>query len=197
MRQGIERVGRVLADRALLPARVVAAPDRASRILAGATARVLDLPLVHWAGEETAEGLVTVWSMDAVGDAAFLQALKDHRPGQVLFVHASSWVDPFPYAPDVTTYLHQFVTNPYTGGALRVVEGETVRAEPDPRGDDALADEIAASGDGDGSRSTIEHVLAVARAISGVEEVHRGFGRTFGPRLRARAGSPVRSSRFA
>lgn len=187
MREGIERVGRLLGDPRI--ERVVAAPDRASGIVAAAAARHLGLPWVRWDGEASPVGLVAVWSMDAVDDPVFLQALRTRVPGQVLFVHTSSWVEPFPYAPDVTTHLHQLVTNPYTGGALRVVDGATVAAEPDPRDEEALATEIVGAPITDGSVSTMEQVLAVARAIGGV-------GRGTGHRLRQRAGSPVTSSRF-
>lgn len=197
MREGVERLAQVLAAEEIDVERVVAAPDRASLILAAATARVLGVPCVTWAGEAAPRGLVAVWSMEAVGDEAFARALHAHAPGQVLFVHASSWVEPFPYAPDVTTFLHQVVTNPYTGGAMRVVEGRATRAEPDERPIDALVDEIVNAKPEEGSASRIGQVLAVASAVGRVDDAARGgLGRTSGLRLRQRAGSPVPSNRF-
>lgn len=188
MREGIERLAKVLAANAIDVKRVVAAPDRASTILAAATARVLGVPWAPWAGEAAPAGLVVVWSMETVGDEAFARALHPHAPGQVLFVHASSWVEPFPYAPDVTTFLHQVVTHPYTGGAMRVVDDKATRAEPDERPLEALVDEIVGATLDDGSASSLAQVLAVAAVA--------GLGRTSGLRLRQRAGSPVPSNRF-
>jgi hypothetical protein len=196
MREGIERLVRLLelAQRPL--SRVVVAPSRESRPLAHAVARRTGLPLAEWDGRPS--GLVVAWSMDGLQDATFLQGLREHAPDQVLFVHTSSWVDPFPYSPDVTTLLHQHVTHPWTGGALRVVEGGVEPAEPDPRSDEELAEEILSAELAEGSASSLEHVLAVAAAALSVPEPHRaGLGRTHGPRHHQRAGSPVPSNRFA
>jgi hypothetical protein len=174
---------------------VVAAPSPESQPLARAVALRTGLPLVPWDGD--ASGIVVAWSMDGLDDVSFLKALREHGPEQVLFVHTSSWVDPFPYAPDVTTLLHQHATHPYTGGALRVVDGQVVPAEPDGRSVEELAQEILSAEGGEDSMSSIEHVLAVARAVLGPPEPHRaGLGRTHGPRHHQRAGSPVPSNRF-
>lgn len=200
MREGLERLSSVLSACERTPARVVSAPDRASRILAIAAARMLGLPLVPFRATEPTSGLVVAWSMEAVEDAAFHKACFEHAPGQILFVHASSWVEPFPYAPDVTTLLHQVVRHPYTGGAPRL-DPETRQvapAPPDPRSDEACADEILRAEPSDPSVSDLALVRAVAHALGALPEAQRGgLHRSSGRRHRQRAGSPVPSNRFA
>ncbi len=198
MREGIDRLARIVAATALRPQQVVAAPDRSSQLLAMAVARVLELPLVHWRdGEPT--GIVVAWNLDTVGDDAFLAAHQAHRPGTLLFAHASDWVEPFPYAPDVTTFLGQTIMHPYSGGALRVdpVTGQVGPAEPDQRDDAALVEEIVAAGINSPSETPVDDVLAIDRALAGLPEVDRlGVRCTRGRRPRQRTGSPVQSNRF-
>lgn len=197
MREGLERLSAVLADR--VPSRVVAAPDRASRILGLAAAQRLGRPFEPWGGAAPSNALVVVWSFDQFDDVEVAKALREHAPGQVLFVHASDWVRPFGYAPDVTTFLYQTVTHPYLGGALRV-DPETkkvAQAEPDGRDDETLAQEILAAPLEDASASSLEHVLALRDAVKRVAEPYEaGLFRQSGSRTRERAGSPVPSARF-
>lgn len=198
-REGLERLRAVLAELGALPPRVVAAPDRASRILATAASRLLGVPLALWSADDSGPALIVVWSLEAVESDELLSAMRDHAPGQRLFVHASSWTEPFPYAPDATAFLHQSVTCPWTGGAMRVDPGtrEVVRAPADERSEDALASEILAAPISDPSASDLSEVLAVARAIAGAPpEARGGLWRSEGPRLRQRAGGPVPSNRF-
>ena len=200
MHEGLERLSALLAVEGIEVARVVAAPDRASRVLALAAGAMLSLPVAVWTPGERPEGLFVCWDLDKVGDAAFLGALRHHAPGQVLFAHASRWVDPFPYAPDVTTLLHQSCQHPYTGGALRVdpVSFAVVRAAPDARDEAALAAEIVAARPGDPSRRSHDAPLAVARATRALAEADQlGLRRASGARARQRVGGPVMSNRFA
>lgn len=196
MRLGIARLQQVLTEVGS-PERVVAAPDRASRILAHAVASCLSLPLVPFS-KDVAPGLVVAWNMDAVGDEAFLKAYREHRPGDILFSHVSQWVDPFPYSPDITTILIQSVTHPYTGGALVVgADRTTSRAAPDSRSDAELAAEISSCGEQGESQTGVELPLAIVRALAGVPAEQRlGLHQTTGARTRQRAGSPVHSARF-
>ncbi|MCA9606757.1 MAG: hypothetical protein KC619_14225 [Myxococcales bacterium] len=200
MREGIERLGRLLEATGRRPARVVTAPDRDSRVLGLATAKHLGLGCESWKGKAADDTLVVAWNLDTVGDGAFLKALHEHRPGQLLFAHASSWTDPFPYAPDVTTLLFQHATSAYTGGALRVdpATGGVTPAAPDPRTDGVLADEVLAAEITDASATPLEPVVAIAKALAALPEPQRpGFHRTTGRRIHQRAGGPVPSNRFA
>lgn len=199
MREGLDRLKAVLAALGELPTRVVAAPDRESRILARAAGSLFGVPVLDWAPGEEREGLVVAWDMDHVPDPAFLDALRLHAPAQRLFVHASCWTEPFSYSPDVTTLLHQQLTHPWTGGALRV-DPETrqvTRAEADSRSDGALAAEIIGAEASNPSVSTLDTVLSVVHALATVPEPHRGgLSRGGAPRARQRAGGPVASHRF-
>jgi len=198
MREGIDHALAVLEDGGHRPPRIIAAPDRASSILARAFAQVSGLPCEAWSRSSGA-GLVVAWNLDAVEDRVFLAALQDHRPGQVLFAHATAWVDPFPYAPDITTFLAQTITHPYLGGGLRV-DPETqqvVHTDPDTRDEDALGSEIAASAREPESAVPREVVLTIARVLGTLPASERiGLQRTTGQRLRQRAGSPIQSNRF-
>jgi hypothetical protein len=198
-REGLERLKAVLAARSALPERVVAAPGRASRILAAAASRLFGVPRADWSASDTAPGLFVVWSMEEIEDRSFLQGLHDHRAGQTLFVHASSWTEPFAYAPDVTTFLHQSVANPWTGGAMRFDQDtkQVVRAPPDERSDDEIVAEILAAPPSDPSTTSVAEVLAIVRALDGAPAARRGgLARTSGKRLHQRAGGPVPSNRF-
>jgi hypothetical protein len=198
-REGLERLKALLAARGMLPPRIVAAPDRSSRILALAAASLFGVPLDDRGPADAGPALVVAWTMEAAADVEFLRAMHDHRPGQTLFVHASCWTEPFVYAPDVTTLLHQTVTSPWSGGALKV-DPETrsvVPADPDPRPDEAIAQEILTAPASDPSVSSMDEILAIARALDGAAPEHRGgLGRAAGKRMHQRAGGPVPSNRF-
>lgn len=199
MREGVDRLLALLADR--VPARVVHAPDRASHILGLAVAKAAGKPLIPWteALGSPEDALVVAWDLDAVGDVAFAQALQDHAPGQVLFAHASSWVDPFLYSPDVTTFLHQAVAHPWTGGALtRLSDGSVGPIAPDARADEALAAEVLAATVRDGSVTPATLPRLLVEAVKDLPpDARPGLLRSEGARARQRAGSPVASSRFA
>ncbi len=194
-REGLERLKVVLTAANAAPARIVSMPGRESRLLGLAASHVLGAPVKPWEPGTENGALVVAWTMESVPDDAVLRALASHAPSSRLFVHASSWVEPFGYAPDVTTLLHQNITHPYTGGALRVdpKTQKVTPSEPDPRPDDVLIEEIVNAPISDASKTTLEHVLAVAKALS----AHRvGLFANEGRRLRQRAGGPVQSNRF-
>ncbi len=197
MREGIERLASVLATRDRPVQQVVAAPDRASRILALAVGERLGLPVVPWSGAP--HGVVVAWTMESVGDPEFYRSMHAHRADQVLFAHASSWVQPFPYAPDVTTYLHQVVTHPFTGGALVAdPDGGGVTESPaDLRSDEELARVVLDAAVADPSVSGLMSVVQIAKALEGLPSAYAaGLHRVEGLRHRQRAGSPVPSARF-
>ncbi|HJL23006.1 MAG TPA: hypothetical protein RMH80_12290, partial [Polyangiaceae bacterium LLY-WYZ-15_(1-7)] len=139
LREGLDRLAAVLQALELAPERVLAGPDRGSRILARAAAERFGAPLVPFLDQPEAPGLVVVHDLDRVGDEDVLRALHPHRPGQLLFAHASAWVDPFPYAPDVTTLLYQHLVAPWEGGAPVVgPDGTPTRSEPDDAPEEEL-----------------------------------------------------------
>ncbi|PCC75249.1 hypothetical protein SAMN02745121_04028 [Nannocystis exedens] len=198
-RLGLDRLQRLLAAVGHRPERILSAPDRASRILAHAAARVLDLPLAPWTDDARRRGLVVAWSLDAVEEPAFLGGMRMHAPGRPLFVHVTDWIEPFAYAPDVATVLAQVVRHPFTGGALTYdpATRKIAEAEADSRDEAELGGLIAATAVADDSATPLERVIDLDRALAGLPAEQRlGLRREAGSRLIHRAGSPVPSNRF-
>jgi hypothetical protein len=128
----------------------------------------------------------------------FLEAVSSHALGQVLFAHGSKWVEPFSFAPDVTTFLYQTVTHPWLGGALRMTDNGVQAAPPDERPDEELATEIVGFVGESESTTTLAQVLQVRDATKQLAgEAGAGLFRSAGARARQRAGSVVPSARFA
>lgn len=199
MREAIDSVGALFRGLDVSISRVIAAPDRSSRILARATATVLGVPLVAWAEGASLDGLVVVADLDQVGDVEVLRALREHRPEQRLWAHASQWVNPFPYAPDVTTILVQQRVDPWSGGAMRVdPETQEVRvAEADSEPDAVHAQRIVDAVGARTSHRDAADVLAIAKATRAMPMHARiGLFRSEGNRVIQRMGGPVKSARF-
>lgn len=199
LRQGLERLKAVLEAGQLSPTQVVGAPDRSSQILATAAARFLELPLEPWPAQAAPAGLVVVYDLDRVGSGEVLTRLKVHAPGQVLFSHASCWTNPFPYSPDVTTFLYQQLAAPWTGETL-VVDPETrgvTSAAVEEAPTAALAEQILEAEEGDPSESTLEELRLLVSSVRAARGDHAaGLFRDQGARFRQRAGSVVKSGRF-
>ena len=168
MREGLDRLPDVLRALGRAPLRVVSAPDRASRILARAAAKLLDLPIAPGGPGDGGEELIVAWTLEQTRDIDFIKAIYRAEPGQTLFVHASNWVAPFQFSPDITTLLYQTITHPWTGGALKI-DPETkqvYQSSEDLRDDSVLADEILVATLEQTSASKLEKVTAVASAIA-------------------------------
>jgi hypothetical protein len=196
LREGLDRLALTLSTAAIPVTRVFALPDRSSRILARAAAQLFDVPFADLP-EAGVEGrcLVVAYDLDCAASGPVLERLRQHRPGQVLFAHASCWTDPFPFAPDVTTYLYQANVAPWDGGGL--MSDPEVQGELDESPEDVLASRIiAATGDHEsaGSEEHLASLVAAARRLEGDHAA--GLFRAGGQRLRQRIGSPVWSNRF-
>ena len=196
IREGLDRLGLTLSTAQVPVTRIFSLPDRASRIVARAAAELFDVPYQDFPeGGDEGRALVIAYDLDCAASAGVLERLREHRPGQVLFAHASCWTDPFPYAPDVTTYLYQANVAPWDGGGLMV--DPDVQAEPDESTEDVLAARIiAATGEHESvsSEQQLAAMVAAARRLAG--DSAAGLFRTGGQRLRQRVGSPVWSNRF-
>ena len=134
-----------------------------------------------------------------MGSAEVLEQLRDHRPGQVLFAHASCWTDPFPFAADVVTFLYQTNAAPWDAGRLRLdpETGSARQAEADESPVEVLAAKIVEAEGEHGSVSTREQLVKLVIAAQGANgDAAAGLFRAGGPRLRERMGSPVKSARF-
>ena len=189
IRDGIDRVAAVLAASGRQIERVVAGPDRGSRIVALAAAEVLDLDHLPW-GSRHGNALIALYDLDRVGDVDALGVLRDHADGRILWAHASNWTDPFPYSPDLTTMLYQHCDAPWEGGG---VSG----SEPDDASDAEIASRIVEAAPDTESPSSVSDIQHLVRSV-GASNARTDIGlfRDHGPRSRQHAGSPVASSRF-
>jgi hypothetical protein len=141
--------------------------------------------------------LVAAYDLDALDDVELAKALRDHAPGQLLWAHASCWTNPFPFSPDLTTFLYQTNAAPWAEGRLQLDNapaGQALRRDEAPsrsrpadRGRPAPSDSLADAG-------ALEALLRAAAALAGPHAA--GFARSSGQRLRQRAGSPVPSAFF-
>lgn len=180
-RTGITDLSAVLAAGGRVPDAVMPLPDRSSRILGIATARLLDLPVVPIEPERS-DALVVAYDLTDT-DMELRRALVPRSPGQVLFEHASCWNDPPGVAADVVSVLHQTV-NPPWGESLRVVDGDVVRDPADERPEEEIAEEIVALEPEEGDPEVVPFAETVAERWAD------------GPRLPSMTSGPVRSSRF-
>jgi len=198
MQTGLSRLKTLLEQTRLLPSRVVAAPDRSSQILALAAAEILGVPCVPWSPGEERVGLIIAHCLETSEDGDFLEALRSHQPGSMLFVHACSWTAPYPQAPDITTLLYQHLADPWSGGRLQEdpETGDLMEAPPDLRDVHTLAQEIL-NANPEHSQCGLEIALACSQALSTLPETQStGIYRNSGLRLTQRAGGPVLSNHF-
>ncbi|WP_026129594.1 hypothetical protein [Nocardiopsis prasina] len=180
-RTGIRDLVTVLEAAGSRPDAVMPLPDRSSRVLGLAAARLLDLPVVP-VDPERSDALVVAYDLTD-SDPDLLRALVPRAPGQVLFEHASCWTSPPGATADVVSLLHQSVMPPW-GDHLRVVDGEVEQVPADESPEEELAARVAAAGTED--RDTALPTFAAAVADHWAR----------GPRLPVSTSGPVRSSRF-
>ncbi|RKS69143.1 hypothetical protein BZB76_6282 [Actinomadura pelletieri DSM 43383] len=195
-RRALDRLRLILDAAERRPTSVGLLPDRSSRILGLAAARLFELPAEPFAPDRR-DTLVVAYDLNESDlDEAAARGLWQRAAGQILFERATSWTDPPGIAADVTGLLHQVVVAPW-GERLRMTSDE--RAEtipPDGRPEEELADEIVRSDPepdeetGDGAPPDLDETVArFVRTVAG-----RWLT---GPRDAARSPGPVPSNRFA
>lgn len=200
LHEGLERAGAALRAAGVALASVTSPPGRGHEIVAAAASQMLGVPTVAWGDRASRTPcLVAAYDLDGLGDVELMKALRDHAPGQILFAHASCWTNPFPFAPDLTTFLYQTSAAPWAEGRLGV-DPETKKLSPspaDPAPIAELAGRIAEAKAPSDSLADTGALEALARAAAKVQGPHAaGFARADGQRLRQRTGSPVASAWF-
>lgn len=193
-RHALERLRLVLDAAGRRPASVGLLPDRSSRVLGLAAARLFGLPAEPF-DPALADALVVAYDLNEAGD---LDGLWDRADGQVLFERATCWTDPPAVTADVSGLLHQVAKSPW-GERLQVPEGgEPETVPPDARPAEELAEEIVRAvpepdededADGGAPPDPDEALAGFVRAVAG--------GWLTGPREGLRSPGPVPSSRFA
>ena len=180
--------------RAVLPgaSSVCLLPDRSSRILGLAAARLLELPAQPW--PSIVDGSVVVAYDLSEVDSTVLTALRERAPGSVLVEHASRWTQPPGVAADIVGFLHQYVVAPW-GRQLIASPGEEPRwTDPDTRPEEEVAADIVAAASTTSTLETLpddttEHLVAFVNAL-------KGAWPATGPRDRMWSPGPVPSSAF-
>ncbi|WP_433472698.1 tetratricopeptide repeat protein [Spirillospora sp. CA-142024] len=189
-RRSLDRLRLILDAAGRRPVSVGLLPDRSSRILGLAAARLFGLPAEPFAPGRP-DVLVVAYDLNETE----ADGLWERAEGQVLFEHASCWTDPPPVSADVTGLLHQVVKSPW-GERLRISPaGEAETVPPDDRPVEELADEIVRADphEDDGADEGVppdpdEALAAFVRAVGGHWLT--------GPRDAVRSPGPVPSSRF-
>jgi hypothetical protein len=198
--EGIRRLGAALEALEYRPPRILGLPDRNSMALAIAAAREFGRH-VEPLNDTTldAPGLVIAYDLDSVDDEV-LGGLAVHRPGQVLWTHASRWTVDQPVAADLTTYLHQVNVGPWDEGRMRVdpdgdgvVHTAAVTAEPEE-----LADRVLRAEPEPTALDDVVDLIALARAAATARGAATAAAlRSAGRRERQWKGGPVHSNQFA
>ena len=191
--EGIRRVAAVLDAVGAVPARVLSLPERDSEALAWALGAELGRPVARCTDAVGEPGLVVAYDLDAI-DLELVGTLAEHKPGQVLWVHAARWTAHLPYAGDLTSYLYQMNVSPWAGGGMRVdPDGGGVSAVPPADGGPVeLAAKVRAAELPAGALDDLPELLALARVAASAGALGLGEG----ARERQWMGGPVPSSRF-
>jgi hypothetical protein len=197
--EALRRLGAVLDALGHRPERIVGVPDRTSMALAIAAGSELGVPVQPLDDMlDDAPGLVVAYDLEAVGVGVF-ERLVTHRPGQMLWAHASRWTVDQPVAADLTTYLHQVNVGPWDEGRMRadpdgdgVVHTAAVTAAPEE-----LAARIQQAQLEPGALDDLDTVVALAHAAgTATGEGGAAALRAEGRRERQWRGGPVRSNQF-
>lgn len=199
-RHGIETLKAVLEAIKKYPPCILSLPDRSSQILAMATAQVLEKPLKFWDEIDiNAEGLIVAYDLNEINSDEVLIEIADHRPGQILWAHASCWTYPFPFAPDITTYLYQQNKSPWGGGQM-IYNKDTKRveiSEIDKSETEDLAFQILNAERSDDYFDDVDDIIALIQPLKSLNDKSKpGIFCITGKRLHERIGSPVMSNRF-
>ncbi|MFH7595555.1 hypothetical protein WDV06_10705 [Streptomyces racemochromogenes] len=192
-RHGLERLRTVLDATGRRPASVGLLPDRGSRALGLAAARLLGVPASPYR-PGTPDVLVVAYDLTAC-DPETVHALTERAEGELLFEHATCWTETPGASADVCTLLVQTVTAPWEPRLRLSEDGRAEQAEPDDRSAEELAEAILAAdptpaeGDGQTPDDPDPVLAAFAARAAGLW--------ADGPRARIRSAGPVASGRFA
>ena len=198
--QGINRVKEVLKKASIVVPEIFALPDRSSQILATATSLIFECPLEDWKEENmTKPGLIVAYDLDSIDSADILKQIAEHRSGQILWAHASCWTNPFPFSPDITTYLYQHSASPWSGGRMVFdKKSKNVKYDtPDDSSEKEIAEKIIHAEKEDDYLDDLDDLLSIIKTLKELKgEDKPGIFKTTGKRIHQRIGSPVPSNRF-
>jgi hypothetical protein len=199
-RQGIDRLKSVIDAAQIEIPCILSLPDRSSRILALATSKIFKKPYKIWDEvDRNTEGLLVAYDLNEIHSDEILQEIADHRIGQTLWVHASCWTYPFPFAPDITTYLYQQNNSPWGGGQMgyNIKSKKIEILETNKSDNDDLSQQIIRAERDPEYIDDLDDLLTMVESLNLLsDESKPGIFRTSGRRMHQRVGSPVLSNRF-
>ncbi|MBD3195450.1 MAG: hypothetical protein GF317_10370 [Candidatus Lokiarchaeota archaeon] len=200
LKLGLTRIKSVINELEMEIPFVISLPDRSSQILSHAAAKFLERPLEQW--DEvgaTLEGLYIAYDLDMVNHRQALEELNSHKPNQILWVHASCWTNPFPYAPDITTFLYQYNVAPWSEGRMRYDEKKKKVEVSKPNNSSVveIANMILEASEEPNPVDDDSDFISVIEPFLNYDDLGKpGLFRNSGSRLRQRIGSPVKSNMF-
>ena len=197
-REGIERVGKVIQEAGINIPCIYSLENRSSKILALATSELLGIPLKQWNGDSE-PGLIVVYDIEEIESDDTIIQIADHRLGQILWVHASCWTYPFPFSPDITTFLYQMKTRPWEGSMIYDKEAKNVRqADPDESPVEEIANNIKNAVKDESYLEDLKDILTIVNELKELKDEPSMLGifKSQERRNRQRIGSPVPSTRF-
>ncbi len=200
IRDGIERLKAIFDASKIEVHSILALPDRSSQVLAMATSRILGITLKDWNDMDiNTPGLIIAYDLDEIHSSEISNEIADHRPGQILWVHASCWTNPFPISPDITTYLYQQKASPWGGGGMgyNMKLKRITITEADKANDEELSKRILEATIDEEYINDLDDLLSMIEPLDNLNEEDKpGIYKKAGRRLRQRKGSPVQSNRF-
>ncbi len=199
-RQGIDRLKSVIDKAKIEVPCILSLPDRSSRILALATSEIFKKPFKIWNEVDTnTEGLIVAYDLNEIHSDEIIHDIANHRSGQILWAHASCWTYPFPFAPDITTYLYQQNYSPWGGGQMGYnIKSKRIKIlETNTSDDDDLSQQIISAERDPEYLDDLDDLLTMVESLKLLNnESKPGIFRTTGRRMHQRVGSPVLSNRF-
>lgn len=199
-RHGIERLKEVLKVAEINMPLIISLPNRSSRILATATSEIMGKPLRIWnEADFERKGLLVAYNLAEFEPGEFHVHMATHRPGQILWAHASCWTDPIVYTPDITTFLYQQSAAPWAGGQLAydTKAKEVTKTEPDGSNEEEIAQRIVDADADEDYLDDLEDLLSMIKPLKNLSDQSKpGIFKNKGRRCRQRLGSPVPSNRF-
>lgn len=199
-RNGIDRLKSVLDAVKIEVPCVLSLPDRSSQILAMAAAEIFKKPFKIWDEVDiNTKGLIIAYDLNEINSDELIIEISDHRLEQILWAHASCWTSPFPFAPDITTYLYQQNHSPWGGGQM-VYNKNSKRIkilETEKSDEEVLSQQIIRAERDQDYIDDLDDLIAMVKSVILIDDESKpGIFRTTGRRMHQRVGSPVLSNRF-
>jgi hypothetical protein len=197
IKDGIQKIGKILEGTDIKIDTIVTLPDRGSKAIGIAASKILNIPLKDWSeSNEESHELIVVYDFNEIEDTKISLKLHNHGAKQILWAHATCWTDVFPYSADVTTYLYQSKIPPW-GAQIAYSENEVQMSKEDDLSEIELANRIIEAERNDEYFDDVDEVISLIEAMKEVDSSDApGIFRSSGKRLRFRKGSPVRSNMF-